>query len=228
MTQNTVFIVPAFNESISSLNQVINSIMDFGYDILLVDDGSEIDYTPITPTEYIRLDTNSGQGNALNVGMKWALANGYKYCVHFDGDGQHDIKDAFKMLEEIRRMDLDIVLGSRFLSGENKIDPIRKIMLKTGIVINYVLCGIKLTDSNNGLRVLNEKAMLCADLKSKRMAHASEIIWLIKKYQLKYSEFPVHISYSDYSITKGQKLYSAIGVFLEIIKIYWMNYRKNI
>ncbi len=39
-----------------------------------------------------------------------------------------------------------------------------------------------------------------------RMAHASEIEHLIAHHKLTYTEVPVHILYTDYSLAKGQQI----------------------
>ena len=41
---------------------------------------------------------NRGQGAALQTGMEIAIDRGAKYIVHFDSDGQHDVKDLDHML----------------------------------------------------------------------------------------------------------------------------------
>ena len=65
--------------------------------------------------------------------------------------------------------------------------------------------GLNITDAHNGLRVFRKTAgfRMCPTIDD--MAHASEILYLIKKYHLKYAEYPVEIVYSEYSLQKGQK-----------------------
>jgi hypothetical protein len=50
-----------------------------------------------------------------------------------------------------------------------------------------------------------------------RMAHASEIEHLIALHQLHYAEVPVHILYTDYSLSKGQKISGMRKVFKDFI-----------
>lgn len=227
MSKDTLFIIPCYNEELKNLQTVIHEIHEKGFDVLLVNDGSDIDYQSVKTIGNIKIKENLGQGVALYEGMKWALCKKYKFCVHFDGDGQHRVYDAIRMLDEIKKEYYDIILGSRFLNKETKINPIRKTLLKIGIIINLFLCGIKLTDSNNGLRVLNMNAMAAMDIKAKRMAHASEIVWLIKKNGLKYTEYPVLIKYTEYSQLKGQKLMNSFNVFFEILKVYIYHYWRK-
>jgi hypothetical protein len=49
------------------------------------------------------------------------------------------------------------------------------------------------------------------------MAHATEILSLIKNAKLRYEEVPVHIKYTDYSRNKGQSNLNSIHIVLDII-----------
>ena len=49
------------------------------------------------------------------------------------------------------------------------------------------------------------------------MAHASEIIEQIKKYNLKFIEIPVEVYYTEYSKSKGQKITNAFRILYELI-----------
>lgn len=226
MKKDVVFIIPIYNERESVINDVVNSIHIHNFPVCLVDDGSTIKYKNIKTHGYIKIPKNMGQGNALYQGNKWAYLHEYQYSVHFDGDGQHLIKDAISMINLIKTENIDIVLGTRFQNKNVDIPMLKRTLLKIGIYINFILCGLKLSDSNNGLRVLNRNAMSIMDIKSKRMAHASEIIWLIKKHSLRYKEYPVNIKYTSYSIKKGQNFLNSFKVFFEILSVYFYHYFK--
>jgi hypothetical protein len=49
------------------------------------------------------------------------------------------------------------------------------------------------------------------------MAHASEIVELIKRHKLRFIEIPVTILYTDYSLKKGQPLANALNIVLELL-----------
>jgi hypothetical protein len=49
------------------------------------------------------------------------------------------------------------------------------------------------------------------------MAHASEIIFEIKKHGLRFKEIPVMIVYTDYSKKKGQSSWDSIKILFDLI-----------
>ena len=49
------------------------------------------------------------------------------------------------------------------------------------------------------------------------MAHASEILWLIKEHQLSYREVPVTIEYTAYSRNKGQSLWNSVNIIFDLL-----------
>lgn len=122
-----VFLIRAYNEA-TRIMQVIDGILDAGYDqILVVDDGST-DGTEVLLSEliekekihFVRHGTNRGAGAALETGFAYIRAthakNNWKYLVTFDADGQHDIADMDNFISAIKNDDsLDVVLGSRFI-----------------------------------------------------------------------------------------------------------------
>ena len=69
--------------------------------------------------------------------------------------------------------------------------------------------GLPLTDAHNGLRVLTRSAASTIKLRLNGMAHASEILEVIAKQRLRWTEVPIQIVYNDYSQSKGQSSINA-------------------
>jgi glycosyltransferase involved in cell wall biosynthesis len=212
--------IPMYNDE-KMILKVIKSLQNKGYkNIVVVDDGSkDLGYdvvkknTNIIVTKHI---INRGQGAAIQTGMEIAIEKGAKYIVHFDSDGQHDVNDLDPMLEELIKGKYDIVLGSRFLR-ENDIPLKKRIVLKGGIIFTYLLSGIWLTDVHNGLRVMTANTAKRLDIQHDRMEHASEILDKIKKLNLKYTEIPVTIHYTEYSMSKGQSVFNSLNIAWKLI-----------
>ena len=200
-------LIPAFNEG-GKIGSVLAELKNAGYEnIFVVNDGSKDDTEKIAReagAEVLNHIMNLGQGAALRTGLEYINE---KYSpdiiVTFDADGQHRIEDIAKIIEPIIKEDFDIVLGSRFLKNKTKMPVLRKIILKAGIIFTNLLSNIKLTDTHNGLRALNKKAIDSIEITHRKMEHASDIIDEITKKKLRYKEVPVEIIYSEYSIGKG-------------------------
>lgn len=221
MNKDDVFVtIPLYNEEKMILT-VIKSLNENGfYKIVIVDDGSKDNgYEKVkskTKAIITKHVVNRGQGAALQTAMEIAIEKGAKYIVHFDSDGQHDVKDLDPMLKILIEEDLDIVLGSRFLQ-ENKIPLKKRILLKGGILFTFFLSGIWLTDVHNGIRVMTTETAKKLNLKHDRMEHASEILDKIKILNLKYKEVPVTIHYTEYSMAKGQSVFNSINIAFKLI-----------
>lgn len=214
-------IVPVYNEA-TVVEQTIIDLLKHPYSILLIDDGSTDNVQEIVkkyPITFIKHSLNLGQGAALQTGMEMAKRLGAEIIVHFDADGQHITDNIKNIIEPILNNECDIVFGSRFLKNEEdqKIPFNKKLVLKTARYINWIFTGILLSDAHNGFRALNKKAIEKIVITENKMAHASEILFEVKKYTLRYQEVPVTILYTKYSKHKGQKGINAINIFFDLI-----------
>lgn len=212
--------IPLYNDERMIL-EVIKSLNDNGYtNIVVVDDGSKDNGYQLvrknTHAIVARHIINRGQGAALQTGVEIAIESGANYIVHFDSDGQHDVKDLDHMLDTLIKGKYDIVLGSRFLQ-KNDIPFKKRILLKGGIIFTYILSHIWLTDVHNGLRVMTAETAKRLNLQHDRMEHASEILDKIKILNLKYTEVPVTIHYTDYSMSKGQSIFNSLNIAWKLI-----------
>ncbi|NLD25276.1 glycosyltransferase family 2 protein [Candidatus Dojkabacteria bacterium] len=221
MTKSQTYItIPMYNDEKMILN-VIKDLNSAGYNnIVVVDDGSKDNGYDVVKDNSNAIVTkhiiNRGQGAALQTGMEIALDRGAKYIIHFDSDGQHDVKDLDHMLDTLIKGKYDIVLGSRFIQ-ENKIPLKKRIILRLGIFFTFLLSQIWLTDVHNGLRVMTAETAKKLDLQHDRMEHASEILDKVKSLNLKYKEVPVTIHYTDYSQAKGQRISNSINIAMKLI-----------
>jgi len=221
MTKSETYItIPLYNNKAVILD-VITSLKKNGFkNIIVVDDGSiDKGFNRLTNEPGIILGRhiiNRGQGATLQTATEIALEKGAKYIVHFDSDGQHDAKDLDRMLEKLIEGNYDIVLGSRFLQ-KNNIPTSKKIVLRLGIIFTYLLSRIWLTDVHNGLRVMTAETAKKLNIQHDRFEHASEILDKIKVLNLKYTEIPVTIHYTDYSKSKGQSIFNSVNIAFKLI-----------
>jgi hypothetical protein len=54
-------------------------------------------------------------------------------------------------------------------------------------------------------------------LKENKMAHATEILFSIKKNKLRYREVPATVTYTEYSKSKGQSFFNSIRIFFDLV-----------
>lgn len=215
-----VVIIPAYNEG-AVLISVIKEILLTGFVIIVVDDGSDIPLNKMLQPYllfYIRHRANLGQGAALQTGFDFAKKLNPDIIITMDADGQHHSSSINSMIEPLVTNEADIVLGSRFLSpGQTSVPIMKKVVLHTARLINYIFSGLLLSDAHNGLRAFNATALQKITITENRMAHASEILFEIKKHKLRFKEVPVAISYTAYSKKKGQSIWDSIRILFDLI-----------
>jgi glycosyltransferase involved in cell wall biosynthesis len=219
----TWVVVPALNEA-PVIRRSIGELRSLFPNVVVTDDGSE-DATGeealAAGAVVIRHPLNLGQGAAIQTGIDFALSRGAAYIATFDADGQHRVEDLRLMLEVLCKEQLDIVLGSRFLGRAHGMTRARSALIRTGALFTNLTTGVSLTDAHNGLRMMTfstaKRLRICQD----RMAHASEFIAQIGRLKLKVKEVPVTITYSAYSVAKGQKMTNSFRIVLDLF-VGWL------
>jgi glycosyltransferase involved in cell wall biosynthesis len=219
-TDDVWLVIPLFNEGTVIADVVAHARQTFP-NIVCVDDGSS-DEGPERAAKagavVVRHPVNLGQGAALQTGFEYALTvPSMRYVVTFDADGQHQVDDVVAMLEKARSEDLQVVFGSRFLDDRTTPSLAKKAVLRMAVAYTNLTTHTRLTDAHNGLRVIRRDVLEKIDITQNRMAHASELVAQIGGLKVTYGESPVHILYTDYSRSKGQSLWNAVNILVELI-----------
>lgn len=207
-------VVAAYNEA-GVIADVVRSLTESSYSVVVVDDGSR-DETAARArgagAVVVRHAINRGQGAALQSGLCYALRQGASILVTFDADGQHSVADIPKLTHPIAAGTADIVLGSRFLEHAADVPAARRLLLRGAVAFTGLMSGVRLTDAHNGLRAMSRRAAEKVDLHLDRMAHASEIIDQLAKTGFPLTEVSVTVRYTPYSLEKGQRAGNAVRI----------------
>ena len=209
-------VIPAYNEE-ATIQSVVQSVSRFGYTVVVVDDGSNslvCENLQDSPAHVLRHLVNLGQGAALQTGIKYAVTKGARYIVTFDADGQHAADDIEHIIRPIREAAFDVALGSRFIRGGKALNiPKSKLwLLRLAVFFTRITADLQVTDTHNGFRAFSAVAAAKIEITQNGMAHATGILVEIKRLRLRYTEVPVTISYTEYSLTKGQKICNAFNI----------------
>jgi len=217
--KDVVVVIATYNEE-KKIKTVVDSVAKYADLVVVVDDGSKdktFEMINNKKAVVLRHCINLGQGAALQTGFDYVKKFNPEVVVTYDADGQFLAEEIPSMVKPILEKKVDVVLGSRFLGKTINMSPVRKYMLKLGILFTWIFSEIKLTDTHNGFRALSKKALESIKITQNRMAHASEIIDEIKRNNLSYLEMPVTVKYDDYSKQKGQSNLNSVKIFLELI-----------
>lgn len=218
-------IIPAYNEGKVIREVVLDLVKTFKdspYDfrIVVVDDGSKDN----TATEahaagahVIQHILNSGNGSATSTGLSYAQQQSYDIATTSDADGQHASTDVLKGIAVLIKNDVDLLIGSRLIdtSGMSRV----KVLGNAGLsLITNTLFGIRVTDSQSGLRVFSKNALASLKWKTSGYEFCSEMLWRANQIGLVIDEFPIKAIYTDYSKAKGQNNWNAINIVKSLIR----------
>lgn len=209
-----LILMPAYNEG-RVIAGVIGDLRRLFPDVVVVDDGSTDDtaqQAQIAGAKVIRHVLNRGQGAALQTGIEYFLSSGAECVVTFDSDGQHRVDDVVPMVIQIKRGEADVVLGSRFLGRSEGMPLGRHVLLQVAVILTRALSGLHVTDTHNGLRAISRHAARVLAIRARRMAHASELLDQLGRANLRVSEAPVRVAYTQYSLSKGQANIAAFRI----------------
>lgn len=148
-------IVPTYNNQ-KTLKRVLDSILDFTTNVIIVNDGST-DETSEILKQYSQLTQihhpkNLGKGRALRNGFRKAIEMNFEYAITIDSDGQHFATDIPKFIAEIQNEPNSLLIGSRNMSQEN----VPKKSSFGNKFSNFWFkfeTGIKLDDTQSGFRL---------------------------------------------------------------------------
>ncbi len=211
--------IPAYNEG-SVIGEVLANLKKANYEnVIVIDDGSQDDTFDVANragVKIMRHAINRGLGGALGTGLKAAVLTKCQVIVTFDADGQHSVEDIERVALPILQGKADVVIGSR-LKNRKGMPWYRVLMNMTGNFITYALFGVWCSDTQSGLRGFSADAARKIQIHTNRMEVSSEIIREIGRRELKMHEVPIKAIYTDYSLSKGQSLFTGIKTFFKLL-----------
>lgn len=220
VADDVVVVMPVYNEESVLASVLERTFVSFSR-VVCVDDGStdkSVAVARAAGAETVEHPVNLGQGAALMTGIAWALRSPCtRVVVTMDADGQHDPLDAVKAVELLRRDNLDVVLGSRFLNAPTGIPFKKRALLALAVRYTRLTTGLVFTDTNNGLRAIGRSAANRLELAHQGMAHASEIQRKIGEMSLSWAEVPTDVRYTHYSLGKGQSIWNSINIVFDLV-----------
>ena len=220
-----VIIVPAYNEA-GRIRQTISAVEAVtDVPIIVVNDGSD-DSTSDEAREagaiVLDLPFNLGYGAALQTGYQFALREGFAYAVQMDADGQHDPSYITALMNAVKRGDVDVAIGSRFL-GEGEYRP--TVVKKIGMIFFRMLASMltrqKVTDPTSGFQALNRRAMqfYASDAYPVDFPDADVLI-MLHRNGMRFKEVPVKMHQSPKKKSMHSGLVPTYYLFKMILSIF--------
>ena len=224
MTQKALIIIPAYNEGkvlgpvIKNIKAELKSAKGIKFDLVVVNDGSSDNTKAVAEknTTTISHLVNMGSGAATRTGLEYAKRNNYDFALTIDADGQHLPKDLVNVIKKLTAEDFDLVIGSRLIDPKGM--PAHRVLgNKLLNAFTRILLGVRVTDSQSGLKGFSRKAIEKINIRTNGFEFCSEIVWRAKQQNLNIIEVPISAVYTDYSRQKGQSNVNALRIIKTLI-----------
>ena len=166
-----LIVLPTYNEveNIALMIQAIFSISDTTH-VLVVDDSSPdgtankvLSLQSKYPDRLFLLKRfqKRGLGTAYIEGFNWGLNKSYQYFFQMDCDFSHNPNDLPRLYELMTSNNIDLCIGSRYISGINVVNwPISRILLSY-FASFYVrlITGMKIKDPTAGFKLYHRRVL---------------------------------------------------------------------
>ena len=163
--KKSLVIIPTYNE-IENIGLMIDTVFSISQDIhvLIVDDSSPdgtADGVRKLQEEYhdqlflLERKEKKGLGTAYIEGFKWGLEKSYQYFFQMDCDFSHNPNDLVRLYNYTLKHNLDLCIGSRYISGINVVNwPMSRVLLSY-FASFYVRCltGMHIKDPTAGYKL---------------------------------------------------------------------------
>ncbi len=204
-TTKSSVILPSYNPS-ERLISTVQGLIEAGFDdIILVDDGSRQDCLKYFETvelleecTVVHHEVNRGKGRALKTGIDFFLKNRPDRfgAVTTDDDGQHTPKDVLNCTLRMEESG-QAVFGARDFNLP-QVPPKSRAGNKITAFVFRAFCGIKITDTQTGLRAFPKSYMqLLLDTDGERFEYETNVLLEMHRDGLVFNEEKIETVYID-------------------------------
>jgi len=222
--------LPTLNEEtgLESTIKSINRSLEGKYNyIILVVDGQSIDNTveiAKSMNAKVIIQRRKGYGDALQNGFHYVDTKvNSQITVMLDADGTYEAQDIVKMVDIIEKHEADFVIGNRFAKMDKKaMTSINKFGNKILTGIARKTLGIKVSDSQCGLRAFRSDLAKIFYTTSLGMPFATEMLAATKNFHIRIKEIPTsyHKRIGETKLTPFQDGSRILSTIIRLMRDY--------
>ncbi len=203
---DSVVIIPMYNER-ENAAAIIEAVLALPerFDVLVVDDNSP-DGTAAIVKEKIERHPGRvmiieragklGLGTAYIEGFRRSLDEGYEYIFEMDADFSHNPQDLLKLRHAVASGEMDMAVGSRYLTGVNVVNwPMGRVLMSY-FASKYVrfITGMPVCDTTAGFACYRAEVLRTMELdkiRFKGYAFQIEMKFTAHKCGFRVGEVPI-------------------------------------
>jgi dolichol-phosphate mannosyltransferase len=195
--------------------------MGDGYEILIVDTMTPMDYTQdvcrINNIVYLNRKGGNNYGNAVRTGLE--NANG-EYIIFMDADGSHSPEFISRLCHY--KNDYDVVIASRYVDGGVSDNSCILIFMSRVINIIYsIVLNLKCKDVSNSFKLYRSDLLKNLNLYCNNFDIVEEILFKLKKMNndLKIKELPFAFKKRMFGETKRNLIMFMMTYIYTLLKL---------
>ena len=164
------------------------------HEIFLIDAYSEDNTAAIAEKFKIPVFKEAG-GKGIGIRKAIEVARG-KYVIFIDADNSHNPAEIMPLIKTIKAKSADLVISSRFIGGSEELGTksfdnfLRLLGNKLSVAIINLRWRAKLTDTQNGFRIIKRDTALSLNLESESFSVEQEMVIKCLKANKKIAEIP--------------------------------------
>jgi len=197
-------VLPSLNPD-KKFKGVVDGLIGKGFtDIVIVDDGSDDEHKhwfdeaeAYEQCHVLHHEVNKGKGRALKTAFEYVINNAPDSLgvITIDGDGQHLVEDIIACGELMLGEKDKVILGCRDFDQPG-VPPRSVAGNKTTSLMFRVCCGIKLSDTQTGLRAIPREYLerFCR-IDGERFEYETNMLLNMKRMRIAFVEQPIATVY---------------------------------
>ena len=196
--QNICVIIPTYSNE-STIEGVIEGVLKYTNDIIVVDDGSTDDTSVVLKKfktiDIIKYEKNIGKGWAIRKGFEKALSMDFDYAITIDSDAQHFPDDIPLFIDELEKNPDSLIIGSRNIVADGM--PSKNTFAnKFSNFWYWAETNIKLPDTQSGFRLYPIKYYKNTKFYTRKYEFEIEVLVRSAWSNIKVIPIPINVYYA--------------------------------